>query len=65
VLVGWQDLVGLAVIHEGFPAQIKVVKATSDRPVDLTDLVERFTDVFEDGEIKPMKGKPMKIHLEG
>jgi hypothetical protein len=27
VLVGWQDLVGLAVIHDGFPAQIKVVKA--------------------------------------
>jgi hypothetical protein len=25
VLIGWQDLVGLAVIHEGFPAQIKVV----------------------------------------
>jgi hypothetical protein len=65
ILIGWQDLVGLAIIHEGFPAQIKVVGATSDRPVDLADLVERYNDVFQDGEIKPMKGKPMKIHLEG
>jgi transposase InsO family protein len=65
ILIGWQDLVGLAVIHKGFPAQIKVVGATNDRPVNLSDLVELFDDVFQDGEIKPMKGKPMKIHLEG
>jgi hypothetical protein len=65
VLIGWQDLVGLAVIHEGFPAQIKVVRGPDDRQVDLTDIVGRFSDVFQDGEIKPMKGKPMTIHLEG
>jgi hypothetical protein len=65
ILIGWQDLVGLAIIHEGFPAQIKVVDAASIQPVDLADLVGRYSDVFQDGEIKPMKGKPMKIHLEG
>jgi hypothetical protein len=64
ILISWQDLVGLAVIHEGFPAQIKVVKATGDQPVDLSDLVRLCNDVFQDGEIKPMKGKPMRSHHE-
>jgi hypothetical protein len=53
ILIGWQDLVGLAIIHEGFPAQIKVVGATSDRPVDLADLVERYNDVFRTGRSSP------------
>jgi hypothetical protein len=53
VLIGWQDLVGLAVIHEGFPAQIKVVSGPDDRQVDLTTSSAVFRTSSKTGRSSP------------
>jgi hypothetical protein len=69
VFIGWQDLQRLGIIPRAFPAPIEASVASmaafpSDPEPLLKSLKAEFPDVFNDQLIRPMKGKPMTIHLQ-
>ena len=78
-LLGWRALQRLHILHEDFPhalkqSTIRTIAASEDPKNQssgdpkkaMESLIEEFkTSVFNtEGELKPMKGGPMKIHLK-
>jgi hypothetical protein len=61
ILLGWQEMVALGILTRRFPPVYAVTPTTQGHK----ELAEEFPEVFEEDKIKPMKGKPMKIHLAG
>ena len=75
ILIGWRTLQRLGIISQNFPHVAKVCKALNDSNVPdsrtkIEDLMSEFPSVFEEpggingGQLKPMKGDQMTIHLK-
>jgi hypothetical protein len=67
LLLGWEELRLLRVIPEHFPRPMEVSVVSANPPTPPTDflstLLSSFADVFHELPLKPMKGAPMRIHL--
>ena len=78
VLISYFDLVKLGVLPPDFPSRnftppvdvnavtpdlTQFEQISDDIELDLSQLVDEFPDVFDDSKVTPIKGDPMKIHL--
>jgi hypothetical protein len=63
ILLGWQEMVALGILTKTFPSPVYAV--TQEETRDVEAIADKFAEVFEEGKITPMKGKPMKICLAG
>lgn len=61
ILLGWQDLINLGILHAEFPAKVNRVESSLEEIT--SSLTEKYQDVFAD-TVKPMKGPPMHIYLD-
>jgi hypothetical protein len=80
LIIGWEDLIRLGVIHPTFPEPIAgqcgpssrcgppprcgTVSAVEQRPDIAQRLSAAFRSVFDESAIRTMKGPKMKIHLQ-
>jgi hypothetical protein len=77
MLIGWEDLIHLDVIHPAFPAPVALfggqcsppprcgtVSEVSQRPDIAQRLRAAFMSVFDELAIRTMLGPDMKIHLQ-
>jgi hypothetical protein len=64
ILLGWREMIALGILAESFPTPVYEVSAEDAHGVT-TELAEEFPEVFKEDKIKPMRGRPMKIHLAG
>jgi len=68
IFLSWHDLQKLKVIPENFPnppAKLTKVNVSSlERSEDeVKMLISNYPEVFDEEELKPMRGPPMRIHL--
>ena len=65
MLLSWKTCLELGIISKKFPKPIYTLKQKFDVETEKRQLLEEFANVFSNNqELKPMKGGPMKIHLE-
>lgn len=76
MLVSWVDLINLNVISPDFPAPLDyytfttIVEPVKDEEIKeqilkgKDELIEEYSDVFNDEVLTPMAGEPMHIHLD-
>jgi hypothetical protein len=80
LIIGWEDLIRLGVIHPNFPEPLNgqcgpsvqcgppprcgTVSAVEQRPDIAQRLSAAYRSVFDESAIRTMKGPKMKIHLQ-
>jgi hypothetical protein len=64
ILVGWREMIALGILAESFPSPVYKTSAEGASET-AAELAAEFPEVFKEDKIKPMRGKPMKIHLAG
>jgi hypothetical protein len=80
LIIGWEDLIRLGVIHPNFPEPLSeqcgpspqcgppprcgTVSAVEQRPDIAQRLSAAYRSVFDESAIRTMKGPKMKIHLQ-
>jgi len=65
IFVGWHDLQALGILSPRFPDRITSQEshfALTDS--SLEELFKKFPDVFNEGQLQPMRGPAMQIYLK-
>ena len=65
MLISYNDLIRLGILHEDFPTPIfSSARVSAIRtPLSFERLCTKYADVFDDKTVTPMAGKPMEVHL--